>query len=101
MMPACRSKAIEQESAGFMFFGGTDKVGQSSIAIQTNNLGKSFSNEPSGVMECLLDRTSLTKACTDGLIFMPCHFDAGVTGDFELIAAFGGSSEGIALRSVF
>ena len=53
-------------------------------------------------MECVLDRTIIDKACNGGVVFMPVMFEAGETGDFEIIAAcaFGDSLDGVALTSL-
>ena len=61
-----------------------------------------FSNYLSGSMECVLDRTIIDKACNGGVVFMPVMFEAGETGDFEIIAAcaFGDSLDGVALTSL-
>ena len=49
-----------------------------------------------------MDRTIIDKACNGGVVFIPVMFEAGKTGDFEIIAgcAFGGSLDGVALRKI-
>jgi len=92
-----RSELIHENAAGGRFFEGSEKVDTDNAnVIQKGNWAPSSS----GVAVCALKKATIAQACNGGVIFQPSMYDAGISGDFEIIAgsAYGASLEGVTLR---
>ena len=92
-----RSELIHENAAGGRFFEGSDKVDANNAKMMQNG---NWQPSSSGVTVCALKKATIAKACNGGVIFQPSMFEAGLSGDFEIIAgsAYGASLEGVTLR---